>query len=285
MRHRLSLPARRAPLVPRGTAWPALVLVAAGCATGLTSGPTGAGGSVSTSTSKGTGAATAAATGTGGGDTGGAGTGGVVSPEIPCSPGMPCNPGKTCVNGVCADGCNTDANCGTGQYCDLTHQVCLDDSLTACPAMPCAATQVCVEGLCGTQPSSQQCGPGLFGCDGCMNNELCLQNVVVDGKLQSTPACYVLPTCSTSHPCTVGGMGAICSTGLITGKDDFCIPGGCATDANCPASWTCIPPVSTSMGYGQCTDGASGMPCGNQSDCKAGLTCHIPVQDMFGTCE
>ncbi len=229
------------------------------------------------------GCATAATTG---GSSGGGGGDAAAAPMYDaCSAGMPCAPGKTCVNGLCASGCNSDSDCGAGQYCALSAgQVCTDVTEVACPATPCAATQVCVGGLCGTEPTGMQCGASPFGGDGCMNNALCLGNIVVDGKLQTSSICYELPTCSPTHPCTPGGAGALCSTGVIMGKDGLCIPGGCATDQDCPASWTCVPPVGM-MGYGECTDGASGQPCGSASDCKAGLTCYIPVQNMLGTCK
>jgi hypothetical protein len=257
-----------------------LLAVVAGCAASTSGGPTG-----------GTGASAAGGGGTGGtagaaGNGGAAGSGGGdVTNQVPCSPGMPCDPGATCVNGLCASGCNTSADCDAGQYCDLTGgQICLDNTLTACPAMPCAPTQVCVEGLCGTVPTGMSCGPSPFGGDGCMDNELCLSNVVVDGTLQANPVCYVLPPCSAGHPCTPGGNGALCSAGFITGKDDMCIPGGCATDQDCPASWKCIPGAMMAA-YGQCTNGASGQPCGKTADCNAGLQCYTPVLDQLGTCK
>jgi hypothetical protein len=201
-----------------------------------------------------------------------------------CSMAMPCSPGKTCVNGLCEKGCNSDADCAADEYCALSNgQVCQPQTLTACPATPCAPTQVCVEGVCGTEPTGMPCGPNPFGGDGCMNDALCLGNVEVDGMMQTQSICFVVPSCSASHPCTPGGMGAVCSTGLIMGKN-LCIPGGCTADQNCPASWHCVPPVGTS-GYGRCTDGATGHPCGKASDCKPGLTCYTPVMSMLGTCK
>ena len=157
------------------------------------------------------------------------------------------------------------------------------------PSSPCAPTQVCVEGLCGTQPSQQTCGPGLFGGDGCLMNELCLSNVVVDGALVTTATCYVLPPCEKGHPCTPGGMGAICSDGVIGNnmtKTDLCIPGGCETDQDCPASWKCIagPAMGLYGPIGQCTNGAKGEPCDATTDCKTGLQCFVPVMDQLGTC-
>ena len=141
-----------------------------------------------------------------------------------------------------------------------------------------------MQGLCGTEPTGMPCGASPFGGDGCGQTSLCLSNVVVDGTLQSGGVCYSLPPCSAAHPCSPGGAGAICSTGLIMGKKDMCIPGGCATDQNCPSSWKCVPPVGT-MGYGNCTDGASGHPCGKTADCQAGLQCYTPVMSMLGTCK
>lgn len=82
----------------------------------------------------------------------------------------------------------------------------------------------------------------------------------------------------------MGGAGALCSAGLIMGKNAMCIPGGCATDANCKAAWRCIP-GSAMTGYGECTNGASGEPCAKTSDCKAGLQCHVPIVNQPGTCK
>jgi hypothetical protein len=258
-------------------AWAALVLCAVGCAT-------------STSTALGPSSTGTGAAGTGGAGTGGAGTG--AGPAvIPCSTHQPCAAGTTCVNGACTAGCNTDADCMSGQYCALTNgQICVDVTNTACPATPCAPTQVCVEGLCGTIPTGNPCGQGLFGGDGCAMNELCLTDVVVDGTLQTMPTCYTLPPCDMGHPCTPGGMGALCSQGVIMNnmsKSPLCIPGGCETDADCPAKWKCIPgPAMGLYGQiGQCTNGEKGEPCDATSDCKAGLMCYVPIMSQLGTCK
>src|SRR5580692_2580284 len=194
----------------------AVVLGLAGCATAATNGGSG---------------------GAGGGD------GGPPPPHYDaCSTDMPCAPGKTCVDGLCAAGCNSDADCGAGEYCALSGgQVCQSTTLIACPATPCAPTQVCVGGICGTEPTGNGCGESPFGTDGCMANALCLGNIVVDGMLQTMSICYELPPCSSAHPCTVGGAGALCSMGVIMNKDSMCIPGACATNQDCPPSWTCIP--------------------------------------------
>jgi hypothetical protein len=245
----------------------AVVLAVAGCATATVSG---------------------ISTGTGGGGGGGASTGtttGTHPVYDACSTGMPCSPGKTCVNGLCEKGCNTDADCATDEYCALSSgQVCQPKTLVACPVTPCAPTQVCVDGICATEPTGMPCGPNPFGGDGCQMNALCLGNVTVDGMMMSGSVCYVLPTCSATHPCTPGGEGAICSTGLVQGKNDMCIPNGCATDQNCPTGWKCIPPVGTA-GYGHCSDGAAGHLCAKTADCQSGLTCYVPVMSMPGTCK
>jgi hypothetical protein len=195
------------------------------------------------------------------------------------------------VNGACTSGCNTDADCKAAQYCALSNgQICVDDTLAACPATPCTPTQVCVEGLCGTIPTGNGCGPSLFGGDGCQKNELCLNNIVVDGTLQTNPTCYVLPPCEMGHPCTGGGMGALCSDGVIPAsmnKSPLCIPGGCETNQDCPTGWKCIsgPPMGLYGPIGQCTNGAKGEPCDATADCKAGLQCFVPVMDQLGTCK
>jgi hypothetical protein len=129
------------------------------------------------------------------------------------------------------------------------------------------------------------CGNNPFGGDGCMNDQICLGNVNVDGMPLMGSVCFSLPPCSTAHPCTPGGMGALCSMGFIMGKSPpQCIPGACATNANCPSGWHCLPAVG-GTGYGRCTDGAKGNPCAATADCKSGLQCYTPIQNQLGTCK
>ncbi len=225
--------------------------------------------------------------GTGGAALGGEGPGGGGStPQaVGCSANDPCPPGRTCHNGACAKGCNGDADCEEDvEYCALAlGQICQPREAPACPAVACADTQSCVNGLCGTQTGTP-CGPNPFSdADGCPADEICLDQVSVDGFLVSAKQCYTFPACSPDYTCPVGVGGAICSFGVFPDKQAFCLPGMCLGDENCPAAFHCVR-KGAGEAAGHCTDGAQGSLCLNTSDC-AGSPCVIATPGQLGTCQ
>lgn len=215
---------------------------------------------------------------------GGAGSGGGVATPEGCSDTRPCAPGKGCHNGACAAGCNTDEDCGSGEYCALeAGQFCQPVSPPSCPDTPCSDAQVCIEGLCGTQ-TGMACGANPFSpADGCPADHACLSQVHVDGFLVEEAQCYGLPSCAPGATCPVGSMGARCSEGVIDGKDPMCLPSSCLSSSDCPGSFSCVRRAMTDA-FGRCSDGAVGSLCATTADC-VGSSCVTVTAGLLGVCQ
>lgn len=232
-------------------------------------------------------AAAGCAQGTEIGGDGEGGTGGeAVEPATPpgCSVNAPCAPGKICHNGACAKGCNGDVDCDAGEFCSFSAgQICQPVEAPTCPETACTDTQVCLEGLCGTQ-TGQPCAINPFTLnDGCPPDQLCLDQIRVDGTYVEAKQCYTVPPCGPDNTCAVGSQGATCSFGLVEEKHPLCIPGGCLSSLDCPADFACLR-RSTTDAYGHCSDGSAGSVCMTTADCQAG-TCLIEQAGFFGTCQ
>lgn len=202
-----------------------------------------------------------------------------------CSASSPCPSGQFCFNGLCAVGCQSNANCAADQYCDTQYtQACHNKVVKACPETPCATGQICVSGLCSTPPAATQCNPQnvTTGNDGCESNALCIDSVDDEEESKSNPKCYTFPPCGENKTCPVGAQGAVCNDGLIPNKGYVCLTGLCKTSADCPAEWTCSKPNASSV-IGMCATGSVGSPCNQPSDCQSG-NCMTAAPGFPGVC-
>jgi hypothetical protein len=217
------------------------------------------------------------ADGTGGAD-------GDASEPVACSVNLPCPPGSICRNGACAQGCNGDGDCASDEFCAMElGQVCQPKEAPSCPGNPCAETQVCAEGVCAMQTGAA-CGAGPFNPqDGCPPDQVCMEQMNVDGTLIEAKQCYALPPCGPDLACSVGTRGALCSATIMTDKAALCLPGICLGSEHCPTSSACVRNAPSDL-YGRCTDGTDGSLCASTADCTSS-TCVIETPGMLGVCQ
>lgn len=237
--------------------------------------------------STGGGAATAGGSASAGGaaSAGGSATGGGTGLEpFTCSPTRMCPNGQFCFNGLCAIGCQTNANCAADQFCDTEFdRLCHNRVVPTCTNQSgCASTQVCVSGFCSTPPPMTQCDPNQVpsGMDGCDMNSLCVDPVETN---VADPKCYSFPACAPDKTCPTGLQGAVCNDGLIPNKGRVCLTGLCRTVANCPSNWACIKFTATDV-LGVCSSKGVGSPCTAPSECLSG-NCLISFPGFPGLCQ
>ncbi|MFT3764888.1 MAG: DUF3344 domain-containing protein [Minicystis sp.] len=167
-----------------------------------------------------------------------------------CMPGLVCSSTTTTI-GTCntPPGCNTDADCSGGKWCNETAHACTDKLPNGTPipndpphmgptlngtCTTAAATLVCVSAVCDA--SDNQCGHA-----------------------------------NGNGPCTVASGPTVCRSGVCSPNGGVCIPaGGCAVDSDCAADQWCNTPTFT------CTPK---IPNGQNVPTAAG---HNPTLD--GTC-
>ena len=217
---------------------------------------------------------------------------GYANGDGPCTvnnAGTVCRSGACSSNGKCepAGGCNVDADCAVGNWCNETAHVCalkLANGTTmptdgphtnptlngTCTAA--AATLVCVSGVCDT--NDNKCG--FLNSDGpctVANGLVTCRSGVCDPDLKCGYAVN-------DGPCTVANGGTVCRSGKCS-TNLVCEPnGGCNVDADCSnGNWcnegahTCTPkltngttipsdqPHSNPTLNGMCTTGAGTLVC------------------------
>jgi hypothetical protein len=210
-------------------------------------------------------------------DTEGVDSGSSIEERV-CSSSNPCPSGQFCWNGLCALGCNSNADCAEDQYCDTEFdRLCHNKTVTTCPETPCAEGQICRDGLCSTPPEETGCTPRPDGHDGCDEYSICLE------EEDESTACYSFPACDHEGNCPIGTRGAVCNDGIVPNKAHICLTGLCTGADNCPSSWQCVK-LSTDV-VGMCADGQFGSVCLSQEHCQPGLDCIQPAPGTYGFCQ
>jgi len=239
---------------------------------------------------------------------------GVCDPDTKCGYAVgdgPCsvaNAATVCRSGVCstnltcepAGGCDVDADCSGGNWCDESTHVCtppLSNGMSVPNDPP--HTNPVLNGACTTVAAALVCRSGV--CDA-SNNECGYANG--DG------------------PCSVATGSVLCQSGVCSASSSVCIPtGGCAVDADCLSTQYCNTPsltcvskvpngqiVPTVVGHapplsGVCTVAAAAAACAsavcdtNDNDCgfangdgpctagSSASVCRSGVCSVGGTCE
>lgn len=230
------------------------LILAAACAALVACGSSGVQSNPGTGSTGGT-------TGSSAGTTGGGGGG-----FSPCDASNKCPSGEFCFNGVCAEGCNSDGDCASNQYCDTGEtRLCQDKTVATCSSSSdCASTQVCQDSYCTTPPPSTSCQVTYDQNDGCDVNSVCLQP-----DQNQASRCYSFPACAQDGSCPVGAQGAVCNEGYLSGKGKICLPTLCKDVSNCPSSWKCVRFNSNDV-LGNCSQGSPGSACATNADCLSG---------------
>lgn len=265
-----------------GTAVTIAVLALSGCDLTVNAGKpdSGSGGSTGTGGNSGTGGNTSTGGNTGTG--GNIGTGGGDLSALLCSGSNPCPSGQFCFNGLCAIGCQTNANCAADQYCQTDGDgLCHNKVVTTCPEVACASSQVCTMGFCSTPPQPTQCDPSqvVNGNDNCDSKSICIDPANTQAQ---DPKCYTFPACAEDKTCPVGTYGALCNDGLIPNKGLICITGVCKENKHCPKNWNCVRGNPNDVA-GYCSNGALGAPCSMPSHCTSG-NCQVLLPGAPGFC-
>lgn len=198
---------------------------------------------------------------------------------MPCTASNPCPDGQFCFNGLCAIGCQSNADCAADQYCDTEFDMlCHNKTVSTCPDVACPEGQECVNGFCSAGPTDEVCMQMPNGEDGCAKNELCY----AESDDPESAKCYAFPACAADDTCPKGTTGAVCNTGLIPSKGHICLIGAC-TDAaeHCPDGDKCV--KFTGGEIGSCSSGAFGDLCNVGADCASNM-CNMPFPGEPGFC-
>jgi hypothetical protein len=204
-----------------------------------------------------------------------------------CSANNPCPSGQFCFNGLCAIGCQSNANCAADQYCDTEEggpvSFCKGKTVPTCSSdSQCLSNQRCFEGLCSLKPPADPptCTTGTPDFkDGCDNYSVCIDP---DDRGSQKPYCASFPPCPENGVCPVGQGGAVCNDDLLPNKGRFCIQGACKVDANCPSQWSCVKPFTNAV-LGFCSPGSTGFPCNDNAQC-ASKQCMQGFPGTMGVC-
>jgi len=219
-----------------------------------------------------------------GGDTGNGG-----NPPAGDMCGGLCQTGQYCWNGVCVNGCTSDANCDANKYCAIDEITkdgsCQPKQVSGCTSdADCAETQECKVGACVT-PSVENEGacewkPDMT--DGCSEYEVC-----VESENGTTTQCYAMPACGQDGSCPKDVAGGVCNIGadgkaIIPSKTSICLMGLCKADTDCPSEWAC---TKVAGDIGACMMGGV-MPggCSTDDDCEEGEKCMGAMGDIKGVC-
>ncbi|MBJ6760228.1 hypothetical protein JGU66_05600 [Myxococcaceae bacterium JPH2] len=204
-----------------------------------------------------------------------------------CSASNACPSGQFCFNGLCAIGCQSNANCAADQYCDTSDgggvSYCKNKVVPTCTSdSQCQSNQFCMEGLCSLKPpeapASCTVDTNTFN-DGCDKYSVCTDP---DDEGSKKPYCASFPACPADGVCPTGLAGSVCNDGFIPAKGRFCMPGVCKTDANCPSKWSCVKFVANQV-LGMCSMGSTGFPCMNNDQCLS-KQCMQGMPNMPGVC-
>jgi hypothetical protein len=207
--------------------------------------------------------------------------------HAPCE-GVVCPASNVCLAGRCADPC-VGVTCGNGRVCDRGVCVPTCDCQVCGAGLECATDGRCVpEGCAGKEcASGEACVAGscVDACDGaaCPTGEKCTSGACVD-------ACTGV-ACDAGQKCLAGNCTDSC-TGVHCLPGQNCVPGAdsqgeCADAADCTtvpcenASDVCVDGVcmnpcmacttSQSCVDGACVDACTGVACGTDETCRAGV--------------
>jgi len=162
-----------------------------------------------------------------------------------CSADADCPKGFACYGGACTSdfvGCTCDADCGPNLYC-------LPFTSTVCTQMPGGGQDCHPQGQCVSawqRPcfSTADCGPGGFTCG------------MSGGTLCSSAGCQTTTACMPPA-----------------------LPTTCATDADCPAAWTCEPGTVVTTSCIPIRESCPSNGCPPPSSAKG---CVPPLFDLVG---
>lgn len=217
-----------------------------------------------------------------------------------CASNRDCEDGFVCVGGACvggaASGCNDNADCPLGEYCDLDSHKCAVNRVVSCQAdEQCPAQQRCntTTGVCidaprscgegGSCPSGTYCETVQNACVACLADEhctgtdVCRENVCVDPEKPEDPNGCTLDT-ECNPPLTICLEGS-CSLGCaqpggqVCDEDAVCdtARGRCVTiEGPCTSDPDCTPPM-TVCESGQCIPGCGqvgGVQCPGGQECN-----------------
>jgi Putative metal-binding motif len=197
---------------------------------------------------------------------------------LQCGTGeFPCPVGYKCVSNYCIPQRCATVTCLSGQHCDETSGLCVDD----CAGVSCTLPQTCVQGRC------VDCNQ--LGCD---TGKICV------GGVCQTDQCLGI-TCGTNQYCASGKCIDLCEPGKC-GNNQTCVAGACQTDpcatVTCdqnyfcnPASGACLPNPCLSL---QCPIGQRCVPSTGGCETDPCSTINCPSQcwhcgitnDGKGTC-
>ena len=230
--------------------------------------------------------------GDGGDDDGGGGGGGGDTPADMC--GGLCGTGQYCWNGACLNGCTSDENCATDQYCVIDDEFfnegrCHDKVVPGCQSdNDCEGNQQCKNGVCTTKPTqpAQACEWKPDFTDGCPEAQVCYMAEEEGG----TNECYSMPLCGENGACPTEFGGSVCNvkadgTKILPTKTAICLMGVCLTDDNCPGEEKCED-LGGPLGF--CDMGMIDTGCETDDDCDTGKVCEMGmcVLDFDdGSCE
>jgi hypothetical protein len=204
---------------------------------------------------------------TGGSETAAAGCNGAGACPNP-SP-TPCAP-FVCGSTACLTKCTGDSDCSSGNFCNLSTQLC---QAKLGPAVPCnganqCASGFCVDGFC----CDQACGGQCQACDVSGNIGKC-SPVVSGAPHGSRPACTTDGTVC-GGACAAGNT-ALCTYGSgATCRAASCTNGTATLPATCNASGACPAVQTQSCAPFVCGATACLSSCTNDGQCATGDYCN-----------
>ncbi len=208
----------------------------------------------------------------------------------------PCEP-PTCNGNVCASDCTSDADCGTGKYCDTASGDCADKRGigSTCPADNQCQSGHCVDGYCCNSACTGTCE----SCDGSIsigsNGTCAAVSAGIDPDDECTDmgatSCGTDGECDGSGACRQYGASTVCEAASCSGSTltnakrcngsgvcgsngtQSCDPYVCANGTSCRTS--CSSPshcISSSFCNGSSCDGlkATGSSCSAAAECQSG---------------
>jgi hypothetical protein len=203
-----------------------------------------------------------------------------------------CVDGQYCWNGLCANGCLSDGDCASNQYCleddFFPEGKCVPKEAQGCTSNgDCEGSQECKKGACvapvppAAQPAADcKWKPDMT--DGCPDSQVCFEEYDENDTMTDSE-CYAMPACGQDGSCPTTVEGGVCNvkddnTKIIPSKSAICLMGLCLDKGDCPSTMECM---IVQGDIGVCFPEGMGLDgCEDDDDCDAGMVCEL----MTGLC-